>query len=670
MKTQLDPQTKVNTYNSLANQYRFNDSVKVAHYTTQSIRLAKSKHYTEGIADAYYNLGWINYIKNHYEKALELFKKVLALSKSSHYLEGIANAFNGIGVVHKNQGNYNQAMVYYDKSLKVKKKLNKPEILSHSYNNIGNVYQLLGEYDKALENHHKALSIRKQLNSYLFMAMSHNNIGIVHENQGNYFSALKHHQKSLDIELKLGNKSGIARSYGALGNVHKSLGNYHKALGLYEKALKINSQLSNLYGVAMGYTEMGACYQHLNDLFMAKKSYQKALKLAVSSNEKSNQASAYQGLGEAYTKQGEYKMAESYLNKAREIRTQIKEQGLLSETLMSLGKASYAQKKYKLALSFTNEGITMAKKLGRIKDVKKGVAMKAGIYEALKDYKKAYYYHQSFKQIEDSLINAKTIRQAVRLETDYKFQKYQDSLDLAQVQQSIQVAAKIKQQKLANQLQTYITLTCITFAVLLVLGFWLIQRQKRRHILQDLVLKQSQKQLLEEQMIRKEMEEIALREQLHIDEKIKEIFQINLENKDHELTKQALYLVQKQQLIETWLQELTPLLKQTKGTVRDKIQTLNKQMKKELKTTEAWNNFTQTFELAHPSFYKKLKISFPELTTYELKLSALIKLNLDTYEVAEFMNISPESARKAKLRLRKKMDLPSTDALREYFRNM
>ncbi|EAY27388.1 tetratricopeptide repeat domain protein [Microscilla marina ATCC 23134] len=661
---------KINLYNSLAKQYRFNDSSKVAYYASLAINLAQKNNYPKGIADAYYCLGWITYMKNHYKESERLFHKTLSISQKAKYPVGIANAYNGLGVVNKNQGNYTKAMQYYQQSLKVKIKVGDQNLIAHSYNNMGNVYTLQGNYKKALKHHYKALKLRMKYSEKRFEAMSYNNIGVAYQNMGYYSRALKYHQQSLTVAENFGDTTIVALNYGKIGNVYKSLGNYTQALQYYLRAVKIDKRLGNKYGLGSNYVAMGECYHQLNEFFHAKQVYQNALSISKKTNEQSTQSAAYQGLANVYLSQKQYKVSEKYFRKALHLRKKTKENALLSETLLGLGTVAYEQKKYDKVLVFTKEGMAKAQKSARLAAIRDVAALSAKTYEALKDFKKAYTHYQLYKQMEDSLVNKEIIRKISQAEDQYKYRKYQDSLTTARQQAEKRFETQIQQQKLTNRLRLYIAIASLLAMTLLLIGVAVWNKQKRKHILQNLVLKETQKELLEEQILRKEIEEVALREQLHIDEKIKEIFQVNLESKDHELTKQALYLVQKQQLIETWSQELTELIKQAKGTVKDNIQTLNKQMKKEVKATEAWNNFTQTFELAHPSFYKKLKTSFPELTTYELKLSALIRLNLDTYDIAEFMNISPESARKAKLRLRKKMNLPSTEALREYFRNM
>ena len=70
-----------------------------------------------------------------------------------------------------------------------------------------------------------------------------------------------------------------------------------------------------------------------------------------------------------------------------------------------------------------------------------------------------------------------------------------------------------------------------------------------------------------------------------------------------------------------------------------------------------WNEFMLQFSGVYPDFFKNLKISFPDLTQHELRICAMIKLNLSLQDIAHALNITSDSARKAKYRIYKKMRL-------------
>ena len=59
----------------------------------------------------------------------------------------------------------------------------------------------------------------------------------------------------------------------------------------------------------------------------------------------------------------------------------------------------------------------------------------------------------------------------------------------------------------------------------------------------------------------------------------------------------------------------------------------------------------------HADFRGRIHERFPHLTEYDLRLCIMIKANLSTKEIATILNITPDSAKKAKHRLRKKLKM-------------
>lgn len=66
-----------------------------------------------------------------------------------------------------------------------------------------------------------------------------------------------------------------------------------------------------------------------------------------------------------------------------------------------------------------------------------------------------------------------------------------------------------------------------------------------------------------------------------------------------------------------------------------------------------------TTELRASSFQlqDRLRTSYPGLTAYDLRLCTYLKANLSTKEIATLLNITPDSVKKAKHRLRKKLSM-------------
>ncbi|HLP96640.1 MAG TPA: tetratricopeptide repeat protein [Saprospiraceae bacterium] len=83
-------------------------------------------------------------------------------------------------------------------------------------------------------------------------------------------------------------------------------------------------------------------------------------------------------------------------------------------------------------------------------------------------------------------------------------------------------------------------------------------------------------------------------------------------------------------------------------------------------TDQDWAMFKTFFERSHPRFIQKMRDRFPQLTAAEERLLLLIKLKLSRQEIASTLGISPESVKKGRQRLRKKLGLEHEDVLESF----
>ena len=89
------------------------------------------------------------------------------------------------------------------------------------------------------------------------------------------------------------------------------------------------------------------------------------------------------------------------------------------------------------------------------------------------------------------------------------------------------------------------------------------------------------------------------------------------------------------------------------------IQTINF----DLQDDNNWGNFSRYFEEVHKDFNTKAQQQFPNITSNDLRLMSLLKMNLSSKEIANILNISSDGIKKARQRLRKKMGIDSSESL-------
>lgn len=82
-----------------------------------------------------------------------------------------------------------------------------------------------------------------------------------------------------------------------------------------------------------------------------------------------------------------------------------------------------------------------------------------------------------------------------------------------------------------------------------------------------------------------------------------------------------------------------------------------KLLENSLTTEDEWNEFKLKFRELNPEFHKNLFALQPHLTKSEIRLLTLIKVGYSQKEIAKILSIEPDSVRKARSRVRKKLNL-------------
>lgn len=84
---------------------------------------------------------------------------------------------------------------------------------------------------------------------------------------------------------------------------------------------------------------------------------------------------------------------------------------------------------------------------------------------------------------------------------------------------------------------------------------------------------------------------------------------------------------------------------------------------------EQWAMFQSNFDCIHENFFKGLKERYPDLTSTDLRLCALLRLNMSTKDIANMLNLTVRGVESARYRLRKKLDIPAEAGLVDFMLN-
>jgi PAS domain S-box-containing protein len=142
-----------------------------------------------------------------------------------------------------------------------------------------------------------------------------------------------------------------------------------------------------------------------------------------------------------------------------------------------------------------------------------------------------------------------------------------------------------------------------------------------------------------------------------------------LETNQKSVTAATLKLIQNSERDAQTIERLVEIENNTNATGKQKINTLISDYKR-LSYNSNWDEFEILFEKIHSSFYENLNTQFPTLTANDRKICAFLKLNMSSKEIAQITFQSEEALKKARLRLRQKLEISREINLVTFLQNI
>lgn len=187
------------------------------------------------------------------------------------------------------------------------------------------------------------------------------------------------------------------------------------------------------------------------------------------------------------------------------------------------------------------------------------------------------------------------------------------------------------------------------YGALVLLVIYLVRRFNRRKL-------DRKHRELEERMRHEQLERMA---KLEKEELAKEV-----RLKQNELASTTLNIARKNEMILELKNML--IMNKDKFSNSQRYRSFVKKLNSSIEDTEDWKRFEVNFKELHEDFFERLLKSYPALTPKDLKLCAYLKMNLSTKEIAPLMGITVRGVEIHRYRLRKKLDMDSSENLSNF----
>ncbi len=317
------PTEKAIILNQIAKHYQDFNFTKAVYYSEQAIENAKHVNDSTELANAYYNLGYIQLLKGDNSQANINLTKAYNLYTLIGNKIGIARSSDNLGSLFRYASSYEKSLKYHSVALSIFIEMNDATGIIGSKNNLGILYRNLNNYQKTLQYYHEALELAKKTDSKLLSTV-YNSIGTYYWYKESYDSAIFYYRKALKINPKtLLLKERNSAALNNIGNVFRSMGKPDSALYYYKHSLDscTRYELNNLASITL--KNFGIIYNKLGKYDEAIKYLDKSVFKAQKASLKRTISDDYLHLSESYSKQGNYKKALDYYKDYSNIRDSI-----------------------------------------------------------------------------------------------------------------------------------------------------------------------------------------------------------------------------------------------------------------------------------------------------------------------------------------------------------
>ena len=482
-------------------------------------------------------------------------------------------------------------------------------------------------YPEALRDFQKALFHYRTLDRKEDIGFVMTYIGIVHHNTNTYDSAMHYFTEAVHLHEVLGDKIRQGSGIESMAIVQKQLGAYDESIDLHKQSRQIFTEAKDTIGLMQNANNLGIVYKTIGSYEKALVEYAKLYDFATALNNQSAIMGYFINSAILNNHMSNFSKAEELARKGIKMAVDQRVQITEADGRNSLAKSLLQQDRLQEALKEINTSIDISKQIGSLEKEQTAHEIAKDINLSLQKAPKAVYHLEQMQIIKDSIFQLERIKQVNQLQTQYETAKKDAAITLLTKNAEIDT---VKKQRLWGGL-ALLSITSLAFI------YGLSQRSKKQKAL-----------------ITKEKE---------IEAEKREKAEQQLEFKKKELLAKVLQLSKKNEFLNRLEQEVTDLKVSIGSSISQSTDRIDRMITNDTIDAEEWSQFSKEFSSVHEDFIQKITQRFGSFSQSEMRLASLLKMNLSSKEVANILRISDEGIKKARYRLRKKMDLETGDDL-------
>jgi len=503
---------------------------------------------------------------------------------------------------------------------------------------LGKVYELKGDAARLQNNFAEMIRFYK-IADYCYgktgekeaEMMLQNVIANNFSQAGNIAEAFRYYLRAKEIAEEVNDSFMLAKLNNNLGRIFVLAQQFNTGIDYFRKALAVFKSRADTFRTGVVLMNLGSAYVHTMKLDSARICTNEAIEIFKLIHNRNYLGSSYQIYAFSLLAEKRFPEAIDYLKKTLSYAMEQSSDDELSDAkilqsdgLVYLGIAYQYNGDDNLAKRYLFRGYHLSDSLMLLDRTKDALEFLGQAYEKLGMIDSSLYYNKLFKIASDSLMNMKSINivKLAEVQMDYEKQVKEKKIELEFIQ-------SLRKRNLVIFIGAGLFLLSVVLILILKLR---IEKHKKMQV------------QIEKRQVELERQAAA----------------VQLEAQNKELTINVMSLIRKNEFI----LDLSNQLIRINDNMEDEragveIVKLVKTMQKNSEGS-VWEEFEMRFKQVHGNYYDKLLARFPDLTPNDLKLCALLKLNLSTKDICELSGQRPATLDVARYRLRKKLGISNS----------
>ncbi|MCK9269195.1 MAG: tetratricopeptide repeat protein [Bacteroidales bacterium] len=462
-------------------------------------------------------------------------------------------------------------------------------------------------------------------------------MAIIFQEMGDYGRAIPHYYSALKLIETSELKYDVALIYKGLGGLNLKAGNLAKAEEYFDSAIILSSEVSQQQIRFDIYHEQYVFQKNKQKYAKALETSLKLYGLAMSAQTPYMEAIAIKNLGEIYYLLEVDDLSLAYLHQVTDSGYYQQFPNVLAEANTLLAKIASERGEITKSEQFARQALQHALSTSSPQIKAEASHVLAESLEKSGNFRESNYFLKLQLSFKDTIQAMDDAHQILLMQSQHDLDKLMHEKVFIQNQLTIHT--------LKNRAKNYLLVgSVILILFMLLASYTLVRKYRTQKKMQSIFRQQQAEKREQELMLQKERETLL---------------NMEIEHKNRELVSRAISITRQQEHLLSLINDLENIHQAIQTNGSDKIGLLEDQIRnlRNNHNSGNWEDFKTYFENVYSDFYTNLHQVYPNLTPNENKLCALLKLNLNTKEIAVLTSREVRSIESARIRLRKKLGL-------------